>query len=280
MDSEFGDAITRAADSVRAAEGLLVCAGAGMGVDSGLPDFRGDEGFWRAYPPLKQLGISFVEMANPGWFGRDPTLAWGFYGHRFNLYRDTRPHGGFAILERWGRTMDAGAFVFTSNVDGHFQRTGFDEESVYECHGSIRHLQCCGPCGDAIWAADSLVVTVDESTFRAADPLPACPSCGDLARPNVLMFGDWSWVPHRSHAQEVRFSHWLHGVPRDRLVVVELGAGTAVPTVRCAAERAVAIRGGTLIRINTREAQVPRGHLGFAAGALDTLTAIDDALRG
>src|SRR5438093_10269086 len=88
-----------AAEAIRSAEALLIGAGAGMGVDSGLPDFRGDEGFWKAYPPFKKLGLSFVELANPNWFHSDPALAWGFYGHRRNLYRSTQPHQGFAILK-------------------------------------------------------------------------------------------------------------------------------------------------------------------------------------
>ena len=45
------------------ADGLLITAGAGMGVDSGLPDFRGTEGFWRAYPALAQAHIRFESIA-------------------------------------------------------------------------------------------------------------------------------------------------------------------------------------------------------------------------
>ncbi|MFW5967647.1 MAG: NAD-dependent deacetylase, partial [Persicimonas sp.] len=86
--------LEEAADAIDSADAIFVGAGAGMGVDSGLPDFRGKEGFWRAYPPLRDLGINFADMANPAWFERDPELAWGFYGHRLQLYRDTRPHGG------------------------------------------------------------------------------------------------------------------------------------------------------------------------------------------
>lgn len=58
---------------------IAICAGAGIGVDSGLPDFRGNEGFWKAYPPLKKLNISFQEMANPHHFAQDPALAWYFF---------------------------------------------------------------------------------------------------------------------------------------------------------------------------------------------------------
>src|SRR3954468_13608755 len=98
---ELGDRLAQAADAVRTADALLVGAGAGVGVDSGLPDFRGDEGFWKAYPPFR--GKSFASVSNPMWFLSDPPQAWGFCGHRLHLYRDTIPHAGFQALLRWGR---------------------------------------------------------------------------------------------------------------------------------------------------------------------------------
>ena len=42
---------------INEAEAILITAGAGMGVDSGLPDFRGNEGFWNAYPIAKKLNL-------------------------------------------------------------------------------------------------------------------------------------------------------------------------------------------------------------------------------
>ena len=102
-DDAFVSSCARAARALHDAEALLVMAGAGMGVDSGLPDFRGDAGFWRTYPPFAKLGLRFVDLASPRWFADDPELAWGFYGHRLNLYRATAPHGGFATLLGWAR---------------------------------------------------------------------------------------------------------------------------------------------------------------------------------
>jgi NAD-dependent SIR2 family protein deacetylase len=266
-----------AAAAIAAADALLIGAGAGMGVDSGLPDFRGDQGFWQAYPPYAALGLSFRELANPEWFTRDPTLAWGFYGHRLNLYRATAPHAGFQILLDWSRRMRHGAFVYTSNVDGHFQRAGVDPERILEVHGAIDWMQCTARCGIGVFAADQVRVDVDETTFRAREPLPACLSCGQLARPNILMFGDWQWEYTRSHAQEVRFQAWLAGLANARLVIVECGAGTAIPTVRRLCEE-IAERGrATLVRINPREAAVPDGHLGLSVGALEGLRAITRA---
>lgn len=274
MESSIETALS-AAEANRAAEALLVTAGAGMGVDSGLPDFRGDEGFWRAYQPFRERGLRFVELANPRWFSKDPALAWGFYGHRLNLYRATMPHAGFGILKRWSERMPSGSFVFTSNVDGQFQKAGFDGGRVVECHGSIHHLQSVTP-GDppGIWPADEAFVAVDEATFRAAPPLPTCPGTDRPARPNVLMFGDRAWEPSRTSEQEGRYAAWLRSVRGKRLVVIECGAGTAVPTVRYESERV----GGALVRINLREPEVPRRGVSVPMGAAEALRRIDAVL--
>jgi NAD-dependent SIR2 family protein deacetylase len=108
-----------------------------MGVDSGLPDFRGVQGFWRAYPPYARLGLGFADLADPRRFRDVPALAWGFYGHRLRPYRRTRPHRGFALLVRWAARMPRCGFVSTSSVGGQFQRAGFGPDRVIEAHGSI-----------------------------------------------------------------------------------------------------------------------------------------------
>jgi len=270
--------ILYAAREIDRAEAILVGAGAGMGVDSGLPDFRGDEGFWRSYPPLKRLGLSFVNIANPAWLEADRRLAWGFYGHRLHLYRDTIPHNGFHILRRW-MTRAGNGFVFTSNVDGQFQKAGYTQDTIVECHGSLHHLQCAKGCDRTIWSAAETRVSVDPDTFQAADPLPGCPRCGALARPNVLMFGDGGWHPERTDTQEVNFRRWLAGIRGLRLVIVECGAGRAVPTVRRTCEAIAKDFGATLIRINPREPDGPSRTISIAAGALTTLTEIDRAMQ-
>jgi NAD-dependent SIR2 family protein deacetylase len=268
------DNIVAAKTAIERAEALLIAAGAGMGVDSGLPDFRGLAGFWRAYPAFGKLALRFEQIANPRWFAEDPHLAWGFYGHRLNLYGATPPHRGFQTLLRWAKRKGE-YFVFTSNVDGHFQRSGFPDDRVVECHGSIHHLQCVGPCCDEIRANDAKV-SIDESSMRAGDPLPRCPRCESLARPNVLMFSDMRWVCSRTDAQEDRLRGWLDRMADRRLVIVELGAGTAVPTVRLTCERiAATFDDATLIRINPREPQVPPGGIALPLGALAALELLD-----
>jgi NAD-dependent SIR2 family protein deacetylase len=266
--------ITRSVGYLRAADGLVITAGAGMGVDSGLPDFRGTEGFWRAYPALASASISFEEIASPAAFAEWPALAWGFYGHRLQLYRDTTPHEGFTILRKWSESFARGAFVFTSNVDGHFQKAGFSPERIVECHGSINHVQCLDDCRGSVWAAEEIKPEVDTATGYLKSALPRCPHCGGLARPNILMFGDSSWVSRYADAQMDRLDAWLRTV--ERPVVIELGAGKAIPSVRNFGSRLKA----PLIRINARDFSVGReNQVGFEGTALATLRAIDEALN-
>jgi NAD-dependent SIR2 family protein deacetylase len=267
----------RAAEAIQKASALVITAGAGMGVDSGLPDFRGDHGFWNAYPMYRRLGLSFVQAANPDHFERDPAFGWGFYGHRTNLYRKTVPHRGFHILREWIDRLGLDFFVVTSNVDGQFQKAGFPDDSILEVHGSIHHLQCTAPCTNAIWDNQE-TIPVDFDTMRA-EHLPACIHCGRTARPNILMFGDYSWIPARTHQQERHFDEFVTDHRGDRLVVVEMGAGTAIPTIRYMGERLAQYNGSTLIRINPREAQTPPGQISISAGALEGLEGIDRMMR-
>jgi NAD-dependent SIR2 family protein deacetylase len=271
-------ALDRAAAAIAAADALLIGAGAGMGVDSGLPDFRGKDGFWQAYPPYQRLGLDFVALANPRWFASDATLAWGFYGHRMGLYRQTTPHEGFAILNRWAGRMKQGAFIFTSNVDGQFQRAGFAPERIVEVHGSFDGMQCTRDCGVGIFPGELFEVEIDPETMRAIHPLPSCPDCGSLARPNILMFGDSSWDSERTNIQMHRLHSWIEPLDGERLVVIECGAGKAIPTVRRTCEDVVRQLGGNLVRINPREPDVPAGHISLPIGALDALRAIDARL--
>ncbi len=266
----MNDDLDPAAEILMAASSIVVGAGAGIGVDSGLPDFRGAEGFWRAYPPLKRLGLRFEEAANPALFKRNPRLGWGFYGHRALLYRKTAPHEGFRAILDIAAALDLPWFVVTSNVDGQFQKAGYDPGRVYEIHGSIHHLQCYTPCSRDIWKNERNF-EVDEEAMEMTTPLPACPRCGGMARPNILMFGDWSWVGDRSGEQAGRYDDFLRNEAGARPVFLEIGAGTGVPSIRREAERVARIGVGRIVRINPREPDARPPHVGLALGAEEAL---------
>lgn len=246
--------IQKAKTYIEEADAILITAGAGMGVDSGLPDFRGDEGFWKAYPVIKDLGIGFSQMANPEWFDTKPKLAWAFYGHRLHLYRDTEPHAGFSMLLDLVKQKNENYFIYTSNVDGQFQKAGFDAQKIVEVHGSIHHFQCTHNCSDAIWDAKEEEVPVYMKTFEALST-PKCKQCEEIARPNILMFGDWGWNEKRTDAQEHRFNKWLHTQKKSskKIVIIEVGAGVAIPTIRHLGESLAKRDHCKLLRINPRD---------------------------
>lgn len=267
----------KAARVVKTSRALIITSGAGMGIDSGLPDYRGEEGFWREYPLYRRLGINYFDAANPEHFSSDPHFGWGFYAHRIDLYRKTNPHEGFYILKRWIKEFDLDYFVVTSNVDGQFQKAGYPEEKIYEVHGSIHYLQCTLPCGDNIWYNDQ-EVEVDFETMRSLSIIH-CPYCGAVARPNVLMFGDFSWIGDRSDEQGKRFRSFLASLKQSRTAVIEIGAGRAIPTIRNTGERTVKNHNATLIRVNPREYNVPSGQISLPCGGLEALQGIDGELQ-
>ncbi|WP_176216888.1 SIR2 family NAD-dependent protein deacylase [Andreprevotia lacus] len=201
-----------------------------------------------------------------------------FYGHRLKLYRETVPHAGFAVLHAWGEQLHHGAFVFTSNVDGQFQKAGFTADRVVECHGSIHHVQCVNGCNKRIDSADAVQPLIDDARCHWLGELPHCPDCGGLLRPNILMFGDSDWLSRRTDLQYGAMNRWLAGV--GRLVIVELGAGSTIATVRYTSEHIARQLAGvaTLIRINPTEAEGPDGCISLASGALAGLTLIAEAL--
>ena len=275
MSDSTLSAITQAARLIEKADGILITAGAGMGVDSGLPDFRGNEGFWRAYPALAKSGITLTSIANPQAFINNPQQAWGFYGHRLALYRRTIPHEGFGILQAIAKTMPQGAFVVTSNVDGQFQKAGFSSNAIYEIHGSIHYLQCVTPCCHRHWPAKEIEPLTDDERCEWIGPLPRCPYCGAIARPAILMFHDMTWEEGQTPLQRGNWQVWMNRV--ERPVIIELGAGLQIPSIRHIGEN----QGHPLIRINPTHFQLrdEGGGVSIALGAKAALTAIAKELK-
>ena len=269
------ETILCAKEIIKNADAIVITAGAGMGVDSGLPDFRGDQGFWKAYPPLKDKDLGFTDIANPQWFFDDPKLAWAFYGHRLKLYNKTEPHAGFAMLRELCAQKNENYFICTSNVDGHFAKAGFNKDKIYEVHGSIHHAQCIHNDDGMIWSMCESSVEVDEAKFIATK-MPVCPECGCVSRPNIMMFYDHEFNSKRTLAQRKRYEAWLEQNKDSRFVLIELGAGLAVPTIRNFGEKFVKrSKKATLIRINPRDNYISE-YIGISlkCGALDGLRQI------
>jgi NAD-dependent SIR2 family protein deacetylase len=265
--------IERAAHLLTEADSLIVLAGAGMSVDSGLPDYRGTSGWWTNHAAFKAAGVTYEQASSGRMFFHDPQLAWGVHGHKLAVYRNARPHAGYAVLRRWVEQLPHESFVFTSNIDGQFQAAGFSEKAIQECHGSVHWLQCSKRCTETIWSARNLIPSVSPETLRWEGDLPRCIYCDSVARPNVLMFEDAHWVSGKDEQQAKQFERWRARVARP--VALEIGAGTGVLRVR----RLSDLFSRRFIRVNPYEASVRDHEVGVQAGALEALRAMAAWLR-
>jgi NAD-dependent SIR2 family protein deacetylase len=143
-----------------------------------------------------------------------------------------------------------------------------------ECHGSITHFQCLYNCSKNIWEATTENFDIDMEILTSKT-IPTCPNCGEIARPNILMFGDFNWNSRRTLNQETRYTVWNRANKGKKLLIIELGAGTAISTVRRESESIAKYYDGKLIRINPRDFEVDERY-GYSVpfGALEGLKCI------
>jgi NAD-dependent deacetylase len=165
MADRLGDVRER----IRHAARITVLTGAGVSAASGVPTFRGPEGLWRSFRP--------EQLARPEAFRRDPSLVWEWYDWRRGLIAACAPNAAHDVIAQWSRSP--GFALVTQNVDGLHERAG--TANVVRYHGSIWLLKCAADCGASEW----------EDRRVPIHPLPPrCPSCGGLARPGVVWFGE------------------------------------------------------------------------------------------
>jgi NAD-dependent deacetylase len=160
--------IRRAAKDILHSKKTIAFTGAGISVESGIPDFRGAQGLWQKYDP--------EEYANIHAFYANPDKVWLMLKDMFSLVMAARPnpaHIGLAELEELGLLSS----VITQNVDGLHQAAG--NKNVIEFHGSHRTLTCL-KCSTK---RDGISLTINDLPAR-------CPRCSSLLKPDVVFFGE------------------------------------------------------------------------------------------
>jgi NAD-dependent deacetylase len=155
--------VSELASLLRERQPCVVLTGAGISTESGIPDFRSATGIWAEYDPMEYATIDA--------FRRDPEKVWEFYALRLDVLARAEPNAGHLALAELERRGLVEAIV-TQNIDGLHQHAGSQE--VIEVHGSIRTATCLACGADAPLTA----------------PRPACPSCGAIMKPGVVMFGE------------------------------------------------------------------------------------------
>jgi NAD-dependent deacetylase len=160
--------IQRAAKDILHSKKTIAFTGAGISVESGIPDFRGAQGLWQKYDP--------DEYAHIYAFYSNPDKVWLMLKEMFRLIIEAKPnpaHIGLAELERMGLLSS----VITQNVDGLHQAAG--NKNVIEFHGTHRTLSC-PKCSQKI----------DGTSLKIEDLPPRCSRCSSLLKPDVVFFGE------------------------------------------------------------------------------------------
>lgn len=154
------------------AKNIVFFGGAGVSTESGIPDFRSQDGLysqeWK-YPPETIISRSFFD-ANPVEFYR-------FYRKKL-IIKNVEPniaHFQLAKMEQKGKLKA----IVTQNIDGLHQKAG--SKNVFELHGSTLRNFCmkCGAKYDIDFIAES---------ENAPDKLPHCTKCNGLVKPDVVLY--------------------------------------------------------------------------------------------
>jgi len=173
---------------------VLVLTGAGVSAESGIPTFRGKDGYWRNLDPTK--------LATPEAFARDPQLVWEWYRERRKHIRNARPNAAHDAIARLAHHADDFLLV-TQNVDDLHARAGIPAEKMVQIHGDI-FITRCSRCdiaekgsGGSPEPPGPRAVQPYSRRLRSIAPtsddlvnLPRCPTCNALMRPGVVWFGE------------------------------------------------------------------------------------------
>ncbi len=232
-DSQMEENFEKAAKAIHESKVLIIIAGAAMGIDSGIPDFRGPTGFWQDYPPLNENKLTITEIFVPQLLDKDPEFGWYLFANFQNIFQNSAPHKGFQILLEWGKKKKDNYFVFTTNVDGHFQRAGFPEETIIEWNGDVKYLQAKDPtlC-DELWELpEDFHFERDSNTLKVKPPFPKGPPSWPPetqleARPHVLLWGDFTWIKAPRNRQKERLRTFFTDKilsTKDAYVIIEIG---------------------------------------------------------
>ncbi|HTM19766.1 MAG TPA: Sir2 family NAD-dependent protein deacetylase [Kofleriaceae bacterium] len=201
---------------------VIVLTGAGISAESGIPTFRGQEGYWtvgsRVYHPQ--------ELATHEAFTQLPWEVWRWYLWRRSVCRAARPNAAHLALVELERRLGDGFLLITQNVDGLHLRAGSSPERTYQVHGNIDFMRCAHDCTLERWPVPDAVGDLgkDDPLTDAQRALLRCPRCGRGARPHVL------WFDESYDEERYRFASSLDAAGRAAtLIIVGSTASTNLP---------------------------------------------------
>jgi NAD-dependent SIR2 family protein deacetylase len=131
------EVVAKICDQIINCKALIITAGPGMSKDSGIPDLRSSRVFRKEYSEFLSAGFTQAHAFDPGYLEYYPKKIWYFYGHRYNLFRNTTYHPGYTMLKEICKKFVGGNFfVVTSNTDDHFKKAGSNKSLLLRFRGA------------------------------------------------------------------------------------------------------------------------------------------------
>lgn len=251
---------------------VIALTGAGVSAESGIPTFRGKEGYWtvgsREYHPQ--------ELATRAAFDAMPWEVWAWYLYRRGVCRRAAPNAGHHALVRLAAQLPERFALVTQNVDGLHRRAGSPDDRTFPIHGDLSLMRCARGCVTDRWPIPDSVPELARGEAVTPDirALLVCPRCGGMARPHVLWFDE-------SYDEPLYFFDTVFRLAKRAALVIVAGtsAQTTLPwLVVTIAEKA----GATIVDVNLEDnpfGEIAAGSGGVVRGpAGAALTAIAGAL--
>lgn len=237
IDMKTGDAVRRVIEN---GGSLVVLTGAGISAESGIPTFRGPEGYWtvgsREYRP--------EEMATSAMFSRFPDEVWQWYLYRLGVCRRAEPNSGHAAVKAMEDLLGDRFTLITQNVDGLHLRAGNSRARTFQIHGNIDFMRCAGECSGDIYPVPAGIEPKgkDEPLTDADREALTCPRCSGRSRPHVL------WFDECYDEARYRFNSSINAaVAADLLIIVGTSGATNLPMQ---VGQIAADRGALLVDVN------------------------------
>ena len=224
----------------RLSKRITVLTGAGISAESGIPTFRGLEGYWtvgsREYRPL--------DMATYRMFKERPYEVWKWYLYRMGVCAGAEPNSGHLAVAGMEKSLPGRFTLITQNVDNLHLRAGSSQENTYQIHGNIFYARCQGECGGGVFPLPSGLESKykGEELSEVEKSLLTCPRCGALLRPHVL------WFDETYDELHYRFESSLAAASQTGLLIT-IGTSGATNLPNQVAWR-ILQNGGTIIDVN------------------------------
>jgi NAD-dependent deacetylase len=228
------------AEAIRADKRLTILTGAGISAESGIPTFRGPEGYWtvgsQEYHPQ--------EMATWDMFSRVPLEVWKWYLYRMGVCARAKPNRGHLALVEMERLFQEHFTLITQNVDNLHLRAGNSPERTFQIHGNIFFMRCADECRKTLYPLPAGVSgkSKDQALTASEIALLKCPACGGTTRPHVLWFDETYNEVHFKFESSLRAA-----VRTDLLIIVGTAGATNLPNQVAALARQA---GAVLVDIN------------------------------